>query len=151
DQVLNLPEGSKLMLLAPVIQDKRGDHLHVLEQLRAQGFVRARIDGIVTDLDDTPTLDKKKKHTIEAVVDRLRVRADMHNRLAESFETALELADGVALIAPMPDEASVEEIIFSARFACATCGYSINELEPRLFTFNNPAGACPSCEGLGQK
>src|SRR5699024_2809788 len=151
DQVLNLPEGSKLMLLAPVVQDKRGEHLHVLEQLRAQGFIRARINNIVTDLDDTPALDKNKKHSIEAVVDRFRVRADMHNRLAESFETALELADGVALIAPMPDEEAVEEITFSARFACATCGYSINELEPRLFTFNNPAGACPSCEGLGQK
>lgn len=151
DQVLALPEGSKLMLLAPMIQDKRGEHLHVFEQLRAQGFVRARIDGIVTDLDDLPSLDKKKKHTIEAVVDRFKVRSDLHNRLAESFETALELADGVALISPMETERNVEEIIFSARFACATCGYSINELEPRLFTFNNPAGACPSCEGLGQK
>lgn len=151
DLALALPEGSKLMLLAPIVQDKRGEHLHILEQLRAQGFVRARIDSIITDLDDTPNLDKNKKHTIEAVVDRFRVRADMHNRLAESFETALELADGVALIAPMPGEEAVEEIIFSARFACASCGYSINELEPRLFTFNNPAGACPSCEGLGQK
>lgn len=151
DQALALPEGSKLMLLAPIIQDKRGEHLHVFEQLRAQGFVRARIDGIVTDLDDLPSLDKKKKHTIEAVVDRFKVRSDLRNRLAESFETALELADGVALISPMEGEENVEEIIFSARFACATCGYSINELEPRLFTFNNPAGACPSCEGLGQK
>lgn len=151
DQALALPDGSKLMLLAPIIQDKRGEHLHVFEQLRAQGFVRARIDGIVTDLDDLPSLDKKKKHTIEAVVDRFKVRSDLRNRLAESFETALELADGVALISPMEGEENVEEIIFSARFACATCGYSINELEPRLFTFNNPAGACPSCEGLGQK
>lgn len=151
DQVLALPEGSKLMLLAPVIQEKRGEHLHKLEQLRAHGFIRARINGILTDLDDTPTLDKNKKHTIEVVIDRFKVRDEMQNRLAESFETALELADGIALIAPMAGEENVEELVFSARFACAQCGYSLNELEPRLFSFNNPAGACPSCDGLGQK
>lgn len=151
DQVLTLPEGSKLMLLAPVVQAKRGEHLHQLEQLRAHGFIRARINGILTDLDDTPSLDKNKKHTIEVVVDRFKVRSEMQNRLAESFETALELADGIALIAPMAGEENVDEIIFSARFACAQCGYSLSELEPRLFSFNNPAGACPSCDGLGQK
>jgi len=151
DQVLTLPEGSKLMLLAPVVQAKRGEHLHQLEQLRAHGFIRARINGILTDLDDTPSLDKNKKHTIEVVVDRFKVRSEMQNRLAESFETALQLADGIALIAPMAGEENVDEIIFSARFACAQCGYSLSELEPRLFSFNNPAGACPSCDGLGQK
>lgn len=151
DQALALPEGSKLMLLAPVVQEKRGEHLHQLEQLRAHGFIRARINGILTDLDDTPTLDKNKKHTIEVVVDRFKVRPEMQNRLAESFETALELADGIALLAPMEGEENVEELIFSARFACTQCGYSLSELEPRLFSFNNPAGACPSCDGLGQK
>ncbi|MEY1663144.1 excinuclease ABC subunit UvrA [Isoalcanivorax beigongshangi] len=147
DQVLALPEGSKLMLLAPVVRDKKGEHLHLLDQLRAQGFVRARVNGLVIDLDDVPALDKKKKHSIEVVIDRFKVRADLQNRLAESFETALELADGIALVAPM--EGDGEELVFSARFACPHCGYSIPELEPRLFSFNNPAGACPTCDGLG--
>ncbi|MBZ2190477.1 excinuclease ABC subunit UvrA [Alcanivorax sp. JB21] len=149
DQVLAMPEGSKLMLLAPVVRDKKGEHLHLFDQLRAQGFVRARVNGRVTDLDDVPELDKNKKHTIEVVVDRFKVRADLQNRLAESFETALELADGIAVIAPM--EGNDAEVVFSARFACPHCGYSIPELEPRLFSFNNPAGACPTCDGLGVK
>ncbi|WP_111658234.1 excinuclease ABC subunit UvrA [Isoalcanivorax indicus] len=149
DQVLAMPEGSKLMLLAPVVRDKKGEHLHLFDQLRAQGFVRARVNGRVTDLDDVPELDKQKKHTIEVVVDRFKVRADLQNRLAESFETALELADGIAVIAPM--EGHDAEVVFSARFACPHCGYSIPELEPRLFSFNNPAGACPTCDGLGVK
>ncbi|MCH8544801.1 MAG: excinuclease ABC subunit UvrA [Alcanivorax sp.] len=149
DQVLAMPEGSKLMLLAPVVRDKKGEHLHLFDQLRAQGFVRARVNGRVTDLDDVPELDKNKKHTIEVVVDRFKVRADLQNRLAESFETALELADGIAVIAPM--EGNDAEVVFSARFACPHCGYSIPELEPRMFSFNNPAGACPTCDGLGVK
>lgn len=147
DQVLAQPEGARLMLLAPVVRDKKGEHLHLFDQLRAQGFVRARVNGRITDLDDVPALDKKKKHSIEVVVDRFKVRDDLQNRLAESFETALELADGIAVVAPM--DSSGEEHVFSARFACPHCGYSIPELEPRLFSFNNPAGACPTCDGLG--
>ncbi|GGC03567.1 UvrABC system protein A [Marinobacterium zhoushanense] len=147
DQVLALPEGSKLMLLAPVVQDRKGEHLHTLADLRAQGFVRARIDGIVVDLDEAPALDKNRKHNIEVVVDRFKVRDDLQTRLAESFETALGLTDGVARVAWM-DEVR-EELVFSSRFACPTCGHSIQELEPRLFSFNNPHGACPSCDGLG--
>lgn len=149
DQVLALPEGSKVMLLAPVIQGRKGEHLHLLDQLRSQGFVRARIDGLVVDLDDAPALDKNKKHDIEVVVDRIKVRDDLQTRLAESFETALELTDGIARVIPMEDD--MEEMVFSARFACPTCGHSIQELEPRLFSFNNPHGACPSCDGLGVK
>ncbi|MGI9278707.1 MAG: excinuclease ABC subunit UvrA [Endozoicomonas sp.] len=149
DQVLALPEGTKLMLLAPVVRDRKGEHLHVFSELRAQGFIRARINGIVTDLDTPPTLDKKKKHTIEVVVDRFKVREDLQLRLAESFETALELTDGLAAISFM--DAEQEDIVYSARFACPSCGYSINELEPRMFSFNNPAGACPTCDGLGVK
>lgn len=148
DQVLALPEGSKLMLLAPVVQDRKGEHLHTISNLRAQGFVRARINGIVVDLDEAPELDKNKKHRIDVVVDRFKVRDDLQQRLAESFETALELTDGIATIDWM-DEGDGEEIIFSARFACPKCGHSIQELEPRLFSFNNPHGACPSCDGLG--
>ncbi|MBT3411348.1 MAG: excinuclease ABC subunit UvrA, partial [Halieaceae bacterium] len=149
DTVLALPEGSKLMLLAPVIRDRKGEHLHIFEELRAAGFVRARIDGIVTDLDDLPTLDKKKKHRIEVVVDRFKVRDDLGLRLAESFETALGLTDGLASISWMDGDGA--DIAFSARFACPECGHSIDELEPRLFSFNNPAGACGGCDGLGVK
>ncbi len=149
DIVLALPEGEKLMLLAPVIRDRKGEHLHVFEELRANGFVRARIDGIVTDLDDVPDLDKKRKHTIEVVVDRFKVREDITTRLAESFETALTLTDGLAAISYM--DGGSADILFSSLFACAKCGHSINELEPRLFSFNNPAGACPGCDGLGVK
>jgi excinuclease ABC subunit A len=147
DAVLAMPEGSKLMLLAPVVRDRKGEHLHVFEQMRAAGFIRVRVDGIVVDLDDVPTLDKKKKHRIDVVVDRFKVRDDLKLRLAESFETALELSDGVAAIAPMEGDGG--ETLFSARYACPICGHSIDELEPRLFSFNNPAGACSSCDGLG--
>ena len=150
DQVLAIPEGTKLMLLAPVVRARKGEHLHVFNELRSNGFIRARINGIVTDLDHPPALDKKKKHTIEVVVDRFKVREDLQLRLSESFETALELTDGLAMISYMEDGAG-EDKIFSARFACPECGYSLNELEPRLFSFNNPAGACPSCDGLGVK
>ncbi|WP_279244869.1 excinuclease ABC subunit UvrA [Candidatus Litorirhabdus singularis] len=149
DAVLGMTEGSKLMLLAPVIRERKGEHLHVLDELRASGFVRARIDGIVTDLDDTPELDKKKKHTIEVVVDRFKVRPDLGIRLAESFETALQLTDGIAAVSYMDGDG--EEVLFSARFACPKCGHSISELEPKLFSFNNPAGACHGCDGLGVK
>jgi excinuclease ABC subunit A len=150
DQVLALPEGKRIMILAPVVTERKGEHLHVFKELLSNGFIRARIDGLVVDLDDPPALDKNRKHTIEAVVDRLRVRADMQQRLAESFETALALTDGVARVSDMDDEGA-EELIFSARFACPVCGYSIPELEPRMFSFNNPAGACSDCDGLGVK
>ncbi|EIK52858.1 excinuclease ABC subunit A [Stutzerimonas stutzeri TS44] len=150
DQVLALPEGRKLMLLAPVIRERKGEHLAVFDELRAQGFVRARVNGRLYELDELPKLDKQKKHTIEVVVDRFKVRADLQQRLAESFETALKLADGIALAASMEDDGA-EDLIFSARFACPICGHSISELEPKLFSFNNPAGACPTCDGLGVK
>ncbi len=148
DQILALEEGSKLMLLAPVMQDRKGEHLHLLSSLKTQGYVRARINGIVCDLDGAPELDKNRKHTIEVVVDRFKVRPDIQTRLAESLETCLELTDGIALISPMDDDGG-EETIFSARFACPQCGHSIQELEPRLFSFNNPHGACATCDGLG--
>ncbi|MDO8826989.1 excinuclease ABC subunit UvrA [Methylophaga sp.] len=149
DTVLAMPEGKRLMLLAPVIQDRKGEHLSVFEGLRAQGFVRARVNGEVVELDDPPELELRKKHTIEAVVDRFKVRDDLQQRLAESFETALKLADGVAKVVSMDDD--TDQTLFSARFACSECGYSIAELEPRMFSFNNPAGACPTCDGLGIK
>ncbi|WP_102505642.1 excinuclease ABC subunit UvrA [Salinivibrio kushneri] len=147
DKVLALPEGSKLMLLAPIIKNRKGEHVKTLENLAAQGFIRARINGEVCDLSDPPTLELQKKHTIEVVVDRFKVRDDQQQRLAESFETALELTGGSAVISWMDGEG--EEIIFSANFACPHCGYSMQELEPRLFSFNNPAGACGTCDGLG--
>ncbi|MEW5248955.1 excinuclease ABC subunit UvrA [Microbulbifer sp. 2201CG32-9] len=149
DQVLALPEDTKMMLLAPIVRDRKGEHVHVFERLRRDGFVRARIDGLVCDLDDTPKLDKRRKHTIEVVVDRFKVREGLQLRLAESFETALHLTDGIASISFM--EGGGEDRLFSARHACPVCDYSLNELEPRLFSFNNPAGACPSCDGLGVK
>ncbi|KJY97643.1 excinuclease ABC subunit UvrA [Pseudoalteromonas ruthenica] len=148
DQVLALPEGSKLMLLAPVVKNRKGEHVKLLEQLAAQGYIRARIDGEVCDLSDPPPLELHKKHTIEVVVDRLKVKEGQQQRLAESFETALELSGGVAQVAAM-DDSLEEEMVFSANFACPTCGYAMSELEPRLFSFNNPAGACQSCDGLG--
>ncbi len=150
DQVLELPENKRFMVLAPVVVDRKGEHLHVFKELMAGGFIRARIDGLVVDLEQPPQLEKNRKHTIEAVIDRLRVREDMQQRLAESFETALQLSDGIARVADM-DDADAEELVFSARFACPVCGYSISELEPRKFSFNNPAGACSECDGLGVK
>ncbi len=153
DHVLELPEGSKLMLLAPVVAERKGEHVQLMADLQAQGFIRARIDGEIYELDQPPKLDLRKKHSIDAIVDRFRVKEDLRLRLAESFETALRLADGVARIAWMdpPDDGGAEEITFSDRFACNVCGYSLTELEPRLFSFNNPTGACPSCDGLGVK
>ncbi len=150
DHVLELPEGSKLMLLAPVVAERKGEHVQLMADLQAQGFVRARINGEIYELDQPPKLDLRKKHNIDAIVDRFRVKEDLRLRLAESFETALRLADGVARIAWM-DDPEAEEITFSDRFACNICGYSLTELEPRLFSFNNPTGACPGCDGLGVK
>lgn len=148
DNVLALEEGTKIMLLAPVLQNRKGEHIKLLDNLAAQGFIRARIDGEVCDLSDPPTLELHKKHTIEVVVDRLKVRPDIQLRLSESFETTLGLTAGTAKVAFM-DEPNREELLFSANFACPHCGYSMQELEPRLFSFNNPAGACQTCDGLG--
>ncbi len=147
DKVLESPEGSKMMLLATIVKERKGEHVKTLENLAAQGFIRARIDGETCDLTDPPKLELHKKHTIEVIVDRFKVRSDLQQRLAESFETALELSGGIVVVAPM--EGDGEEQIFSANFACPHCGYSMRELEPRLFSFNNPAGACPTCDGLG--
>ncbi|GIU03429.1 excinuclease ABC subunit UvrA [Shewanella morhuae] len=154
DKVLEMPQDSRLMLLAPVVNARKGEHVKLLEGLSAQGYIRARIDGEVCDLTDPPTLDLHVKHTIEVVVDRFKVRDDIKQRLAESFETALELSGGIATVATMDDDtgsgkAKAEELIFSANFACPHCGYSMAELEPRIFSFNNPAGACQTCDGLG--
>lgn len=151
DQVLTLPENTKLMLIAPVIRERKGEHVNLLEDLRAKGFIRARIDGEIHELDTPPKLALHKKHTIEVVVDRFKIRDDIQNRLAESFETALTLSEGLAKIAPMSTDDTMEELLFSDQFSCPHCGYSISELEPRLFSFNNPVGACNTCDGLGVK
>jgi len=150
DHVMALPEGTKLMLLAPLIEGRKGEHLHILERLRTQGYIRARIDGVVVSLDEAPDLKKNFKHTIEAVVDRVVVHPGQEQRLAESFETAANLGEGLIRVVVLDEQNnSAQEIVFSARYACPHCGYSLAELEPRLFSFNNPAGACPSCDGLG--
>jgi len=150
DQVLKLPDGTAAALLAPLISDRKGEHAQVLEDLAAQGFVRVRIDGRIYEMEALPKLDPKRKHTIEAVVDRTRVRPDSGQRLAESFETALRLSNGLARLSFL-DEPSREELVFSSKHACPVCGYSVPILEPKLFSFNNPAGACPTCDGLGTK
>ncbi len=150
DKVLSLDEGEKLMLLAPVIQNRKGEHAQLLSKLQAQGFIRARIDGEIYELDSPPKLDLRRKHTIEVIVDRFKVKPDLKLRLAESFETALKLADDIAVVQSMDNSSSVD-LVFSAKFACAKCGYSLNELEPRLFSFNNPVGACSACDGLGME
>ncbi|HES77130.1 MAG TPA: excinuclease ABC subunit A, partial [bacterium] len=147
DHVLALPEESRLMLLAPVISARKGEYRRLFDTLRGQGFLRVRINGVVMELDEVPELDAKSKHSIEVVVDRFKVRADAAQRLAESFETALNLAEGVAKIASM-DESGIN-LTFSARHACPICGFSLTELEPRMFSFNNPQGACPTCDGIG--
>jgi excinuclease ABC subunit A len=149
DQVLGMPEDARLMLLAPVIRGRKGEHAHIFQSLRAQGFIRVRVDGLVVDLDDVPELEKNKKHDIEVVVDRFKVKADLQLRLSESFETALNLSEGLVIVTPM--DGGSPDTIFSARFACPICNYSIDELEPRMFSFNNPAGACSGCDGLGVK
>ena len=150
DRTLSLPEGTKTLLVAPIVQSKKGTHQVLLQELQAQGFLRARIDGQLMELDQPIELDKNKKHDIEVVVDRFKVRPDLKQRLAESFETALRLASGIAKVIPM-DESDDFELLFSEKFACPHCGYSISELEPRIFSFNNPQGACPTCDGLGIK
>ncbi len=146
DHVLSQPQDQRWMLLAPVVNERKGEHIQLLDDLRAQGFIRARIDGTVYDLDEAPALDLKKKHTIEVIVDRFKIREDIALRLSESFETALRIADGIAIAVCMDDGT---ELMFSERYACPQCGYSLTELEPRIFSFNNPKGACGSCDGLG--
>ena len=147
DTVMARPRGERLMLLAPIVGERKGEHVRIIEGLRSQGFVRARIDGVLYELDEPPALDPKRKHSIEVVVDRFRVREDLALRLAESFETALALSDGRAIVAPMDGGAA--DTVFSARFSCHVCGYAIPELAPRLFSFNSPSGACQQCDGLG--
>jgi excinuclease ABC subunit A len=149
DQIMQLPEGSKIMLLAPVVKNRKGEHLNLLDELRSKGYIRARIDNKVWDLDEAPELEKNKKHTIEVIIDRLKIKDDIQTRLAESLETTLELSSGIAIVSFM--DGDQEDITFSANHACPTCGYSISELEPRSFSFNNPAGACETCDGLGTK
>ena len=149
DTVMARPRGQRLMLLAPLVGDRKGEHARILDGLKSQGFIRARIDGRLCELDDPIPLDPKRKHSIEAVIDRFRVRDDLTLRLAESFETALALSDGRAVVAPMDNDDDGDDVVFSARFACHVCGYAIPELEPRIFSFNNPSGACQRCDGLG--
>ncbi|MGP1953189.1 MAG: excinuclease ABC subunit UvrA [Arsenophonus sp. ET-KM2-MAG3] len=148
DNVLILPEGKWLMLLAPIVKKRKGEHIKIIDNLLTQGYTRARIDGKICDLSDPPKLDLHKKHTIEVIIDRFKVRANLTQRLVESFETTLKLSGGTAIITDMNND-KTDELVFSSNFACQICGYSINELEPRLFSFNNPAGACSSCDGLG--
>jgi excinuclease ABC subunit A len=150
DQVLRLGEGTAALLLAPLVQDRKGEHEAVLRDLQTQGFVRARIDGAVCELDAAPKLDPRRKHSIDAVVDRLRVRPDAAQRLAESFETALRLSGGTARVLRM-DEPADQGLLFSNRHACPECGYSVQLLEPKMFSFNSPAGACGGCDGIGQQ
>ena len=151
DRVLALDEGTRILLLAPVVQDRKGEYQQLLKSLLGQGFIRARIDGIVYELDTPPVLDRKRKHSIDVVVDRVVIKPDIAQRLAESFETALAVADSLALVQVLPgdDGGEAQEMLFSARYSCPHCGYNLTELEPRLFSFNNPAGACPDCDGLG--
>ncbi len=149
DQVLAIPEGTKLMILAPVVVNRKGEYKQLLASLLHDGFIRVRIDGDICDLSDPPELELRKKHTIEVVIDRFRVKPDIKQRLAESFETALKLADGIAYVDYMDQSNEGDMLVFSDKFACPLCGYSVKELEPRLFSFNNPSGACPACAGLG--
>ena len=147
DMILNYPEGTKLMILSPMIRDRKGEHHNILDTLRTQGFIRARIDGKICDLEDTPKLNKNQKHTIDAIIDRFKVREDLSLRIAESLETALRLSDGLVYIVEM--DAEDKQQLLSARYACPECDFSLTELEPRIFSFNNPAGACQQCDGLG--
>ena len=151
DKVMALPEGSRIMVLAPIIRERKGEHLHVFSELNSSGFIRARVDGLVCEIEFPPELEKNKKHSIDVVVDRLKIKPGLEQRLAESFETAVQLADGLALVSITSEdgEKPQDDLVFSSLFACPQCGHSISELEPRLFSFNNPAGACSSCDGLG--
>jgi excinuclease ABC subunit A len=153
DKVMALPEGSRIMVLAPIIRERKGEHLHVFSELNSSGFIRARVDGLVCEIEFPPELEKNKKHSIDVVVDRLKIKPGLEQRLAESFETAVQLADGLALVSITSEdgEKPQDDLVFSSLFACPQCGHSISELEPRLFSFNNPAGACSTCDGLGVK
>jgi len=153
DNVMALPEGTRIMVLAPIVRERKGEHLHVFSELNSSGFIRARVDGLVCELEFPPALEKNKKHSIDVVVDRLKIKPDLEQRLAESFETAIQLADGLALVSITGEdgEEQQDDLVFSSLFACPQCGHSISELEPRLFSFNNPAGACSTCDGLGVK
>jgi len=150
DQILALPEGAAVMLLSPVVRDRKGEHAQLFDELRAQGYVRVRVDGQICEIDAVPELELRRKHTVEVVIDRFRIREDLKQRLAESLETAVHLSDGLVLVSPMDEgETGFEEKLFSSRYSCMHCDYSLQELEPRMFSFNNPNGACPGCDGLG--
>jgi excinuclease ABC subunit A len=160
DKVMALPDDSRIMVLAPMIRERKGEHLHVFSELRSSGFIRARVDGLVCEIEYPPELEKNKKHSIDVVIDRLKIKPGLEQRLAESFETAIQLADGLAVVSFMNEgdkegkkskKDETEDLVFSSLFACPQCGHSISELEPRLFSFNNPAGACTGCDGLGLK
>ena len=150
DKVMDLAIGTRIMVLAPIVRERKGEHLHVFDELKTSGFIRARVDGILCEIEYPPELEKNKKHSIDVVVDRLKVAKGIEQRLAESFETAVQMAEGIAVVSKIDDE-NDEEMLFSALFACPKCGHSISELEPKLFSFNSPAGACSTCDGLGQK
>ena len=150
DKVMTLAIGTRIMVLAPIVRERKGEHLHVFDELKTSGFIRARVDGILCEIEYPPELEKNKKHSIDVVVDRLKVAKGIEQRLAESFETAVQMAEGIAVVSKIDDE-NDEEMLFSALFACPKCGHSISELEPKLFSFNSPAGACSTCDGLGQK
>ena len=150
DKVMALSIDTRIMVLAPIVRERKGEHLHVFDELKTSGFIRARVDGILCEIEYPPELEKNKKHSIDVVVDRLKVAKGIEQRLAESFETAVQMAEGIAVVSKIDDE-SDEEMLFSALFACPKCGHSISELEPKLFSFNSPAGACSTCDGLGQK
>ncbi|MCH2355763.1 MAG: excinuclease ABC subunit UvrA [Pseudomonadales bacterium] len=151
DKVMSLPADTRIMVLAPIIRGRKGEHLHVFSELRGGGFIRARVDGLVCELDYPPDLEKNKKHSIDVVIDRLKIKPGLEQRLAESFETAIQLASGLAVVSVVQERKKSKDIVFSSLFACPKCGHSISELEPRLFSFNNPAGACSGCDGLGVK
>ena len=149
DQVMALPDGARAMLMAPVVRNRKGEHAQLFDELRAQGFVRVRVDGTVYGMDDVPELELRKKHSIDVVIDRFRIREDLKQRLAESLETAIHLSDGLVMVTPMGEDQGFKEKLFSSRYSCVHCDYSLQELEPRMFSFNNPNGACPGCDGLG--
>ena len=151
DKVITLPADTRIMVLAPIVRKRKGQHIHVFNELKTSGFIRARVNGLVCEIEYPPELDKNKKHSIDVVIDRLKIRPGLEQRLAESFETAIQLADGLAVVSMMEGNSGEKDLVFSSLFACRKCGHSISELEPRLFSFNNPAGACSGCDGLGLK
>ena len=149
DAVMEQPEGTKIMILSPVVRGRKGEYKQLFADLAKDGFIRARVDGEICDLSDPPDLALREKHDIDIVVDRIKVKPDLKQRLADSFETALKYSDGIAVVCPMEEHKKEDEILFSSHYSCPICGYSIPELEPRDFSFNNPHGYCPKCEGLG--